>query len=88
MPEEDAGAGELEHTKEVLDVILPAGDESPRVVEPGEEAFDFPAPLRATERPPILGGPSAAAIRRDHGDAVATLQELIEGVAVVATVAD
>jgi hypothetical protein len=43
MPEQDAGTCELQHPKKVLDMIFPAGDEPPRVMEPGKEAFDLPA---------------------------------------------
>jgi hypothetical protein len=29
MPEEDSGAGEMEHRDEVLNMTLPTGDEAP-----------------------------------------------------------
>ena len=89
MPEEDSGAGQLQHAEKVLDVILPAGDQPAGVVEPGEEAFDLPAPARPTERAPILGRRATpAAMPGDHLDPVLLAQEAIEGVAVVAAVAD
>jgi len=90
MPEQDAGARELQHPEEVLDVILPAGDEPPRVVEPGKEALDLPAPATPTERASILG-PGATTIGlvgRDHLDAVALAEQRVERITVVAAVAD
>ena len=54
MPEQDAGAGELQHAEEVLDVIFPAGDEAAGVVEPGKEAFDLPAAASRAQRPAVL----------------------------------
>jgi len=90
MPEEDAGARELNHAEEVLDVIFPPGDGATTVVEPGEEALDFPAPPPAAEGPPILRGRAAAAptMGGDHLDAVALADERIERIAGVATIAD
>jgi hypothetical protein len=90
MPEQYAGAGELDHAEKVLDVIFPSGDRATGVMEPGEEALDLPPASPAAERAPILGrGASAAApMRRDHLDAIPLAQKGIEGVAVVAAVAD
>ena len=89
MPEQDSRAGQLEHPEEILDVILPAGDESARVVEPGEEAFDLPATAGAAQRASILGGrPTTPAMPGDHLDAVAIAEDPIERVAVVAAIAD
>lgn len=87
MPEEDSGAGQLQHAEEVLDVILPAGDQPAGVVEPGEEAFDLPATASPAQRAPILRrGATAAAMPGNHLDAVLLAQDLIERVAVVPTV--
>lgn len=89
MPEEDSGAGQLQHAEKVLDVILPAGDEPAGVVQPGEEAFDLPATTGATQRASILSrGATAAAMPGDHLDVVLFAQDLIEDVAVVAAIAD
>lgn len=89
MPEEDLGAGQLQHAEEVLDVILPTGDQPAGVVQPGEEAFDLPATAGSTQRASVLGRRApAAAMPGDHLDAVLLAQDLIEGIAVVAAVAD
>ena len=89
MPEQDSGTGELQHAEEVLDVKLPARDEATGVVEPGKQPFDLPAAARPAQRAPVLGGrPTAPAMPGDHLDAVLIAEDLIEGVAVVAAVAD
>ena len=89
MPEEDSGAGQLQHAEKILDVVLPAGDQPAGVVEPGEETFDLPATASPTERASILGRRApAAAMSGNHLDAVLVAQDLIERVAVVAAVAD
>jgi hypothetical protein len=41
----------LNKAAEVLDVILPSGDEAAEVVLPGEEPFHFPATAITTELP-------------------------------------
>src|SRR5918993_199641 len=90
MPEQDAGTGKLQHPEKVLDMIFPAGDESPGVVEPGKEAFDLPATPTASKWPAILGGGAAAVafMRGDHLDAVTLAQHRIERIAVVPAVPD
>ena len=42
-------AGELNKAEDVLDVVLPSGDEAAEVADPGEEPFHFPAPTIAAE---------------------------------------
>lgn len=89
MPEEDSGAGQLQHAEEVLDVILPAGDQPAGVVQPGEESFDLPATAGSTQGAPILGRRATpSAMPGDHLDPVLLAQDVIEGVAVVAAIAD
>ena len=69
-------------------MTLPAGDDTARVVEPGEEPFDLPASARASEWSSILGASAAAPIRGDHLNAVRRHQHVVERVAVVAAFAD
>ena len=88
MPEQDAGAGQLQQAEKVLDMIFPARDQAARVVEPGKEPFDFPATAVATQRTSILGGTATGAIGRDHLGAVLIAELRIEAVAVVPAVAD
>ena len=88
MPEQDLRAGELEQAEEIADVVFPASDQPARVVEPGKEAFDFPAATIAAEGPTVLGGTAARAIGRDHLDTVLVAELRIEQVAVVAAIAN
>jgi hypothetical protein len=43
-PEQDNKAGELDETKKVLGMILPADEDATLPLYPGEEALDQPAP--------------------------------------------
>ena len=64
-------AGELDEAEEVLDMELPACDESAEVVHPGEEPFHFPAFSIASQLPSVLGLMFAVApVGCDHLDAV------------------
>lgn len=69
---------------------FPASDDAAVIVEPGEEAFDFPATAEATQHATILRRrlPAIRLVRRDEFDAVPRPQELIERVAVVRAVTD
>ena len=49
MPEQEVKARELNKAEEVLDVVLPSGNEAAEVVHPGEEPFHFPARTVATQ---------------------------------------
>ena len=89
MPQEDDRRGEVNHPEEVRGVPLPAGDDAPIVMEPGEEPLDFPPPTRAAQRAAVLG--TRAPVRRvagDQLDPVGGAQVRIEAIAVVPAVAD
>src|SRR5262245_12900896 len=88
-PEEDNEAGELNEAKEVLWMIFPADEDSALPLDPGEEAFDQPAPQEASQAAPVLRRRfrSIRAVWRDHLDAILT-QRVVERVTVVSTVAD
>ena len=90
MSEQDSGTGEMEHAEKVLDMVFPAGDEAPGVVQPGEEAFDLPPAAGSARGSAILRAwPDAtAAMDRDHFNAVASAELRIQRVAVVAAIAD
>jgi hypothetical protein len=88
MPKENHRAGEVQKAGEIGGAPLIPSDESPRVLQPGKEAFDFPAALIATQRPSILRevdpiGPMG----RDEFDPAGG-QPLIEPVAVIRGVAN
>jgi len=80
----------LEHTEEVGLVILPTGDQSAEVMEPSEEAFDFPAAAVTAQFAAILSALAAAIVfvRRDELDPVFLPQALVQWIAVVGAVAD
>ena len=90
MPQQDNEAAELEHAEEIGFAIFPAADQSAKIVEPGKEALDFPAPTVATQFAAVLGALAAAVVLvgRDEPDAVLLPQALIERIAVVGAVAD
>ena len=90
MPQEDDEAAEMKHTEEVGLVILPAGNETAEVVEPGEEALDFPAAAVAAQFAAVLGVFPAAIVlvRCDEPDVVFLTEALVEWIAVVGAVAD
>ena len=55
MPQEDNETAELEHSEKIALVIFPAADQSAEIVEPSEEAFDFPTAAVAAQFAAILG---------------------------------
>ena len=71
-------------------MALPAGDESPRVVQPGKEALDDPSAPVASERAAILrrGLATILFVRRDQFDPEVRLKPGVERVAVVGEVAN
>src|ERR1017187_1236265 len=90
MPHEDDEAAELEHAEEVAFVMFPAADQSAEVVEPSEEALDFPAAAVAAQFTAVLGAlsPPIVLVGRDEPDAVFLPKTLVQRVAVVSAVAD
>ena len=71
-------------------MVFPARDQSAEVVKPGKQTFDFPAAAVAAQFASILGGFSRASgvVWRDQVNSVFFLQELIEGITVVGSIAD
>lgn len=80
----------MEHAEEVLDVSLPPGDQPPRVVQPGKEAFDHPSPPIPAQRPTILrrGADTIVFMGRDEIDRAFVQQFFVERVTVVRLVAN
>ena len=73
----------------VVGVVVVPHQNSPEVLEPSEEALDFPSALVAPQGAPILsfGSLAVAPVRGDHLDAVFA-QPLIEWITVVGAVTD
>src|SRR6266404_2069648 len=90
MPQEDDEAAELEHAEEVGLVVLPTVDQSAEIVEPSEEALDFPAAAVTAQFAAVLCALAAAVVfvRRDEPDAVLLPEALVQWIAVVGAVAD
>jgi hypothetical protein len=72
MPEQDLHATEANHAEEVLDVVLPANHEPPKLMEPSEKSFHSPTSAITSQTTTILRRhPAPCAMGRDHLDAVA-----------------
>lgn len=78
------------HAEEIDLVIFPAADQSAEVMQPSEEALDFPAATVTTQFATVLGGlPAAVVLVGCNESNVMLLPEaLIERIAVVGAVAD
>ena len=88
MPKENHCACEVQKAGEIGGAPLVPRDESTRVLQPGKQAFDFPAPFIAAQGPSILREvDSVWPMRRDEFDP-GCRQPLIERVAVIGGVAD
>jgi hypothetical protein len=70
MPEQHVQAGEVDEAEEILDVVLPSGDEAAEAVHPGKEPLHFPAPAVAAQLAAILTPAPVAPVGRDHLDAI------------------
>jgi hypothetical protein len=70
-------------------VILPAGHNPSELVEPGEQAFDLPASMVATQYASVLGRRLLAVplVRRDHLDTIVN-ESRIERITVIGTIPD
>jgi hypothetical protein len=90
MPQEDDEAGEMEHAEEIGFVKFPASHQSAEVVEPGLQAFDFPAAAVAAQFAAVLGALPATVVLvgRDEPDAMILPEALVERIAVVGAVTD
>src|SRR3984885_5075834 len=92
MPQEDDGGSQVKHPEEIFWVAFPADHNVAIVMQPREQAFDFPSTAIAAQPAAILGQSSGASangtVWRDHLDAVVVHQLFIEAVAVVGAIAD
>src|SRR5208283_4258290 len=89
MSEKDKGTAKLEESEEVFGVAFPSGDQTAEVMQPGEEAFHFPALAVAAHPSLVIPGRSfaACAVRGQKNDFL--LQELLpEPVTVVSLIGD
>jgi hypothetical protein len=78
-----------DHAEEVLDMVLPAGHQPAKVMEPSEKSLDSPAATVATQRATIFGRCSPhSTMRCDHLDAITLGQISIRAVTVLCFVAN
>ena len=80
----------MKHREEIFRVAFPADHDAAIVMQPCEQAFDFPSAAIAPQYAAILGQSSGAhgTVWRDHLDTVVLHQALVQAVAVVGAVAD
>jgi hypothetical protein len=80
----------VKHPDEIFGVAFPADHDAAVVMQPREQAFDFPATAITPQRTAILGPSSGAcgSVWCNHLYGVVLHQPLIEAVAVVGAIAD
>src|SRR5579864_4017813 len=90
MPQEDHSTCELNHPEEILWVVLPASDDATIIMEPSEQALDFPATTVSAQGAAVLGDGSAPVptVRRDQFHLEMLAHALIQRIAVVGFIAD
>src|SRR5690242_13864077 len=90
MPQENDETAELDHAEEIDLMIFPTADQSAEVVQPREEALDFPATAVTTQFAAVLGILPAAVVLvgRNESDTVLLPEVPVERIAVVGAVAD
>jgi hypothetical protein len=88
MPQQQLDASELDHAKEVFDVVLIASDDSAEPMHPGKQSFYFPPPLVSPKLAPVLCLGSSAPVGSNHFDVIVSEQLLIQLVRIVSFVPD
>jgi hypothetical protein len=90
MPQEDDGTGKLHHPEKVFWVIFPANNGTAKVMEPGEQTFNFPPTPIAAQNTPVLrrGCDAHEFVGRDELHAVSLVDALVQRIAVISAVAD
>lgn len=79
----------MHETEEVFDVVFPSGDEFSEVVQPCEEAFDFPTFSVSAQASTVLRVAFATPpIGCDQFDAIVFFERAVERVRVVGFVSD
>ena len=90
MPQQDAGTAEQDEAEVVLGVAFVAGVDAAKILEPGEQALDLPAPAVAPEHAAVLGLGSlaVAAVRCDQLDPPLLPEPRVERITVISSVAN
>ena len=63
MPQQQVEAGKVDEAEEILDVVLPSGDEPAEVGQPCKAPLDSLARAIAAQLAPFLGFPPVAPVR-------------------------
>jgi hypothetical protein len=80
---------QADHAEEVLDMVLPAGHQPAKVMEPSEKSLDSPTSAVPAKRATILRRCSPlSTMRCDHFDAITLGQISIQAVTVICFVAN
>lgn len=87
MAEQDAYAAQVDEAGVVLDLDLPASDDSSEVVEPSRQPLHLAVAAVSPKRSAVLRLPAVAPVRGDHLDAYAA-ELLVQAVAVVDFIPD
>src|SRR5215467_6407050 len=69
MPEKDHKAGKLDKPEIIFSLVFVANHQAAKVVQPGEESFNFPAPFKAAQGASVLSDAvqaSALAMGSNH----------------------
>src|SRR5215831_576760 len=91
MPEKNHKAGKLDKSEIILSVVFVADHQPAKVVQPGEESFNFPTTLEAAQRTTILSDsirPATRAVWSNHLGTELLQHLLIQRVTVVGLVAN
>jgi hypothetical protein len=88
MPKQDDRACEMQKPSEIGGPPLIAGHEAPRVLEPREKPFDFPAAPITAQRAPILGEVNPIGTMGGDQFDPTCREGLVEPIAVIRSVAD
>src|SRR5262249_38241039 len=91
MSEQDHEAGKLDKPVVVLGVMFIANNQSTKVIQPGEEPFDFPTALDSPQRTPVLSDsirPAAVPMWSDHVRTELVQHLLVQRVTVVGLISN
>ena len=92
MPEQDDQAGQMDESTREFKAVVPSGDDTPELIEPGEEPFHLPPAPVAAQGAAVLGGRVSPvfdhAMGSDHFDSPVPFQAGVEFIAVVGFVPD
>ncbi len=88
MPKENHRARKMEKPGEIGGASFVASDEAPGVLQPREEALDFPPPFVAPQGTAILGEVDAITAMRGNEFDIVGGEFAVEPVAVVGGIAD